>query len=131
MCKKKFTKRIIGLNHLDYEDRLKKIKLPSLEYRRARGDMIETYKITHNLYDQQTTQYFKIQKNSITRGHPYKITKTTSRSSAHAHFFANRIINNWNSLPNNVVNAETINSFKNRLDKHWSEYQYKTNFKLV
>jgi len=28
------------------------------------------------------------------------------------------IVNTWNSLPNDVVEAETINTFKNRLDKH-------------
>jgi len=26
----------------------------------------------------------------------------------------------WNSLPNDVVEADTINTFKNRLDKYWS-----------
>jgi len=26
----------------------------------------------------------------------------------------------WNSLPDAVVNSSTINRFKNRLDKHWS-----------
>ena len=25
----------------------------------------------------------------------------------------------WNSLPNNVVNAPSVNAFKNRLDKYW------------
>ena len=31
-------------------------------------------------------------------------------------FFSHRCINTWNSRPDSVVNAETINSFKNRLD---------------
>jgi len=26
----------------------------------------------------------------------------------------------WNSLPNDVVEADTINAFKNRLEKYWS-----------
>ena len=128
---KKFTKRIIGMGDLKYEERMKKLKLPSLEYRRARGDMIETYKITHNLYDKHTTQFFNIHENSITRGHPYKITKRSCKSKSYAHFFTNRIINQWNSLPKNVVMAETINSFKNLLDKHWSNYMYITNFVIV
>ena len=29
----------------------------------------------------------------------------------------------WNSLPNAVVESDTINTFKNRLDKHWSNQQ--------
>ena len=27
----------------------------------------------------------------------------------------------WNSLPNEVVNAPTVNIFKNRLDKSWDK----------
>jgi len=46
-----------------------------------------------------------------------------------AYFFTNRIINVWNSLPDTVVMSETVNQFKNRLDKFWSNqdliYSYK------
>ena len=44
-------------------------------------------------------------------------------------FFTVRIVNLWNSLPENVVSANTVNTFKNRLDKFWSDqelvYDYK------
>ena len=33
------------------------------------------------------------------------------------HFFTARIVNIWNSLPNSVVDASTVNAFKARLDK--------------
>ena len=36
---------------LSYEDRLRSLKLPTLKFRRLRGDMIEIYKITHGIYD--------------------------------------------------------------------------------
>jgi len=46
------------------------------------------------------------------------------------YFFTNRIVNVWNSLPYTVVMSETVNQFKNRLDKFWSNqgliYNYKT-----
>jgi hypothetical protein len=35
-------------------------------------------------------------------------------------FFVNRVIKLWNSLPDAVVDAPTVNIFKNRLDKHWA-----------
>jgi len=31
-------------------------------------------------------------------------------------FFTNRVVNIWNSLPDYVVHADTINCFKSRLD---------------
>jgi hypothetical protein len=45
------TKLIPGLSNLSYEDRLRRLKLPSLSYRRSRGDMIEVYKIMSGKYD--------------------------------------------------------------------------------
>ena len=45
------TKELPGMRNLTYIERLKLVKLPSLPYRRLRGDMIEVFKIIHNLYD--------------------------------------------------------------------------------
>ena len=53
---RKFTKHVKGLNKYHYEERLNKLKLPSLEYRQLRGDLIQVYKIAHNYYDPVTTQ---------------------------------------------------------------------------
>ena len=39
------------------------------------------------------------------------------------YFFTNRIVNMWNSLPNDVVHAESTNTFKSRLDKFWSNQE--------
>jgi len=35
----------------------------------------------------------------------------------------NRVIPMWNSLSNYVVSAKTVNTFKNRLDKFWSDQE--------
>ena len=39
------TKIVIGLKSLPYYERLRKLKLSTLKYRRLHGDMIEVYKI--------------------------------------------------------------------------------------
>ena len=39
------TKLVIKLKYLRYKERLERLKLPTLRYRRTRGDMIEVYKI--------------------------------------------------------------------------------------
>ena len=45
------SKQIPRLSSLSYEDRLRKLKLPTLAYRRSCGDMIELYKILTGKYD--------------------------------------------------------------------------------
>ena len=34
--------------------------------------------------------------------------------------FTNRIVNIWNSLPNVVVDVDSVDLFKTRLDKFWT-----------
>ena len=45
------TKLVPTLRDKSYEDRLQALKLPSLAYRRMRGDAIELYKFTHGRYN--------------------------------------------------------------------------------
>ena len=35
-------------------------------------------------------------------------------------YFSNRIVNIWNSLPSHAIRAESVDSFKTRLDKFWN-----------
>ena len=46
-----------------------------------------------------------------------------------AYTFYNRTVITWNNLPGSVVNARTINGFKNRLDTHWINHSLKYNHK--
>ena len=39
---------------------------------------------------------------NITRGHKYKLYKKSSRINARCSFFAERVVNIWNSFPNSV-----------------------------
>ena len=52
----------VGLfsKNLSYIDRLKKIKLPTLKFRRIRGDMIEVHKIINLKYDACTTVFLAV-----------------------------------------------------------------------
>ena len=56
------TKQLPGMKDLTYPERLRLLKLPTLSYRRVRGDMIELYKITHDIYDKRASQFVKPQK---------------------------------------------------------------------
>ena len=59
----------------------------------------------------------------------WKICHERSRLNLRKESFPNRAVNMWNFLPEHVVNAPSVDSFKNRLDKQWSNeeivYDYK------
>ena len=76
--------------------------------------MIQTFKIIKGFDRIPADKIFKFS-SSVTRGHNFKLQKQSCRLDVRKYFFANRVVNDWNSLPPNVVNAETINQFKDRL----------------
>ena len=62
------------MESLNYEARLRALKLTSLEYRRIRGDIIEVKKSLKNIYDPITTKsLLTINRNNTTRGHNFKL----------------------------------------------------------
>jgi len=56
------------------------------------------------------------------RGHSLKLYKKSSRLELRKHFFSQRIVDQWNKLPDDVVSAATISSFKKRLDIWMERY---------
>ena len=125
-----FTKCVVGHGDLGYEDRLKSLNLPSLEFRRLRGDLIEAFKILQHIYDVKTTQtLFSLTDVTLTRGHNLKLTKNFVRTSGYQHFFTNRVVNLWNSLPQETVSVGTVNAFQNGLDRYFKDKMFCTNLK--
>jgi len=122
------TKMVPSLKHLCYEDRLKAMDLPSLMYRRLRGDAIETYKYLHGVYQIDSSFLPLNQSNTgvITRGHCLKLLKRDCKTAIRANFLSYRIVNFWNSLPEHVVTADSVNSFKGRFDKFCSSLRFST-----
>ena len=113
------TKLVPDLRDLPYEHRLLMLDLPTLEARRVRGDMLETYKILHGFENIDPTKFFQLATdhgNIATRGHSFKLQKTRHRTSKRGIFFDARIIDKWNSLAENVVCSPCINTFKIRYD---------------
>ena len=116
------TKLVDGIKGLNYEERLKKLDLPTLTYRRARGDMIELYKHFHT-YDKVTLSSSFQHQTRMSRKHNFQIVWRTPRDGIRgiqSNSFYYRTMEKWNGLPDKVVNAENINLFKNLLDETWS-----------
>ena len=120
------TKLIPRLHNLPYEERLSELKLPSMEYRRKRGDMIQCFKIMNGLVRLDVEKIFTPIPSAGTRGHHQRVLRQRAHTSVRAKSFSQRTIRSWNSLPKHVIEAPTVNTFKNRLDTAWKDKWYKT-----
>lgn len=122
----KFQRRVTKipseLKDLSYEERLQRLNLTTLYQRRQRGDLIETYKITSGHYKCNTINIFIPADNTHLRGHNKKLKKEKSSKLLRRNFLTNRVVYLWNNLSQDTVNATSVNSFKNRLDKDLSEF---------
>ena len=114
------TKLLGNLKNKPYSERLRILKLPTMEHRRLRGDIIETFKYLNNFYDVEKPKFNKPLTSNL-RGHPLKLAHNRSRLEIRRHFFANRIVETWNNLPESVVTAPSVDALKRRLDKHWED----------
>ena len=89
------------------------------------------YKTLNSFYCFDPKDIFMLQLDSATRGHQMKPCKPRMSRSIGQHFFSFRVIQQWNDLPQEVVLAKTISSFKHLLDKHWKETALSKAFGLL
>ena len=112
------TKLVYGIAKYSYEERLNYLGLTTLQMRRIRGDLIETYKLLTGKEKVGYEQFFRLAGASHgLRGHSLKLFAGRSRTELRRNFFSNRVVKSWNSLSQSAVDASTVNGFKNRLDK--------------
>ena len=114
------TKLISECRFLPYKDRLQYSGLTTLEDRRDRGDMIEVFKLIKGVTKMDSTKLINISSNTRTRGHACKLLKNRPRLDIRKNYFSHRVVNKWNALPAHVIEADSVNSFKNRYDKAFS-----------
>ena len=123
------TRMISECREMDYEKRLKVLKLTTLETRRLRADLVEVYKIVNRLEDLKEGDFFTRQGRQIgidkggaiaasTRGNSLKFYKPRFRLDVAKYSFGHRVVNDWNELPDGIVLATSVNAFKGKLDNH-------------
>ena len=118
------TKLVPGLRNVSYEERLRRLRLPSLQYRRRRGDMILLFRIMHGLTCLKKADFFEDPRTDRTRGHSLRVAKPSAVTRVRRNHFSIRAVNDWNSLPEEVVSASSVNAFKNSLDEFWRDVHY-------
>ena len=91
--------------------------------------MMETYKIINEKYDKSVLLNISRNDDTSTRGNSLKLKSIRTHYNLRKYSFSIRIINIWNSLPENVVTANTTDCFKTRLDKFWNSQDVKFDYK--
>ena len=117
------TKLIPQLRDLPYTERLQQLNLETLNYRRTRADLLETYRIVTNQHHVDTDCHCSVcptksmlapTLSSITRGHSKKMQIQPS-TGARQNFFENRVCKIWNNLSEKTVSSKNVDIFKNNL----------------
>ena len=103
-----FTRLIDGIGLLSYEERLHKLNLTTLLERRARGDLIETYRIVSGIAN-YGSNLLAVSRN----GH---LTLPSGKGySTKYDFLSGRVVKFWNKLPASVQQAGSVDCFKAKL----------------
>ena len=127
------TKQVDDLGNMTYTERLRRLKLPSLVYRRLRGDLIEVFKHI-NFYESDIIPTSFERRLRPSRKHGYQLYERTAKDGVRgvqSNSFYYRVPKVWNNLPSSVVDAKTINSFKNRLDAHFENHPMRFNEEIL
>jgi len=78
--------------------------------------MIKVFKIVHNYYDPGASVKFNFNPFGITRGNKFKLQKFTCHYNIRKYFVLELLIFGISYM----AEANSINSFKSRLDKYWT-----------
>ena len=114
---------IKGMSNIEYGERLKLLPLPTLSYGRAeekwlRYGNITMYIITRLLHQPSSEQGLE--------GKCIRSSASFLGAQSCSFYYLATVA--WNNLPASVVESDTINTFKNRLDNHWEDHPLRYNF---
>ena len=88
---RRFTKRLPGIKAFTYHQRLVKLRLESLEFRRIRLDLVFAYKVIFNLVDVNRDEFFTVRINNSRLGHRYKLYVPYGKTTARYNYFSYRV----------------------------------------
>ena len=112
-----FTKRLKGFRELSYKEILRYLTLETLELRRIRFDLIEVFKIFKGFSVLNFDDFFELKRDKRTRGHHLQLRlRYIPKNDAVRNFFANRVIEVWNSLPRTIIGSASVEVFKSSID---------------
>ena len=76
------------------------------------------FKILNGYENIGSNIFFEIKQSKITRRHNFTLVKKQSRLDVRKLSFSQRTINVWNKLSTEYVHSNSVNMFKNKIDKY-------------
>jgi hypothetical protein len=113
-----FTKRLPGLEHMNYDDCLAILGIEKLELRRLKQDLIMVDKILFSLVDIDAKELFIVRNaGQEKRGHHYRLLQRHCGVDVRKHSFTECVIKVWNGLPARQNDFCSLKRFVLFLDK--------------
>ena len=109
-----------------YEDKLRELGMTTLQRRRERGHMIQTWRIMNGKDRVDPAKWFRLQEDQTRegatstrrhQGYQALLPMPPARLEVRRNFFSNRVVDQYNSLPDSVKMVSSVNGFKARLDE--------------
>ncbi|KAF7248244.1 LINE-1 retrotransposable element ORF2 protein [Varanus komodoensis] len=125
------TRLVAGLQGMPYEARLRELGLFSLEKRRLRGDMLATYRYVRRRHMEMGRDLFFPAEEGRTRSNGAKLREPRFHLDARKHFLTVRTPRVWNGLPREVIEAPSMQVFKDRLDVYMGKKDEPENYRPV
>ena len=126
-----------GFKTKTYEERLIALNLPTLRYRRLRGDMIMVYKILSGKHKRSLCPNLKTKAEATGRigRNSMALHQHRYRTDIRTYCFSYRVVSVWNTLPEKVVSSKTVDEFKRRIDhvlrKEKMKFDYKEGLSML
>jgi len=114
---RKATKMIRGLEHLSCVEGLRELTLYSLKKRRLQRDLTAAFKYLKIACRKDRGNLFSKACCDRIRGNGFKLRGARFKLDIGKKFFTMRMVRHWNRLPSEAVEAPSLETFKDRLDR--------------
>ena len=116
---------VSNLRGRTYEERLAELGMVTLETRRLRGDMLQTYRIMSGKDLVEPETWFQLSNQVVREGAAgtrsvdsvHGIQEVWPKGEIRKNFFSSRVVKPWNNLPAHIKSSRTVNEFKNSYDE--------------
>ena len=98
------------------KEMLEQLDWETLEQRRRKARLTMLYKMHYNLVEIDHQKYLEPAGRSSRHMHKFSYKVPASNTNYHLFSFFPNTIRDWNSLPLNVVEVQSVNSFRAKLD---------------